>query len=309
MAIKKALVTGGCGFLGSHLVDALLAKGVSVYILDKKKIKKEKRIDGVRYKMFDVQSEEAAEYVRKVKPDVLFHLAFHGNDRESVREPVMNAENNVIGTLNLLQAMRENKKGRVVLASSGGVIYGNREDKLPLTEKVVPKPITPFAISKLTVEHYLRFYQKVLGMSTIALRFANLYGPRQDWRSSTGAMGIFAAALLNGEPVTINNDGETTRDYLYVTDAIDALLKAAESEEVGVFNIGTGVETSTNELYALLQQAIGVQAKPDFKEEEIDVVKHNALDSTKAKEQLKWEAKVPIEEGIQLTVDWYREHE
>lgn len=307
MKIKKAIVTGGCGFIGSHLVDTLIEDGVSVTVIDKKKPRKLWKNAEAKYRKVDVQSEEAYEIVQKAKADVIFHLAAHIHDRESVREPVMNAQNNIIGTLNMLEAVRSIKKGRVIFSSTGGVMYGN-QGSYPISEDAVPEPITPYAVSKLATERYLNFYHEVLGTPYIALRLSNVYGPRQDSSAESGAIGIFAAALLKGEPTFIYNDGETTRDYVYIEDAVRALIMAAESEEVGVFNIGTGKETSTNELFEMVREEIGVQAKPDNREDVVDVVKRNALDASRAKKKLGWKPEISLEEGIEKTVSWYREN-
>lgn len=305
--MKKVIVTGGAGFIGSHLVDALVRADVSVCVIDKKKPRRAIKNDSARYKKINIQSEDAYKLILKEKPDVVFHLAAHIHDRESVREPVMNAQDNILGTLNILEAVRKLKDTRVVFSSTGGVIYGNQEG-VPHSENVVPEPVTPYAISKLTAEKYLHFYHKVLQISYAALRFGNVYGPRQDSSAESGAIGIFAASLLKGEQVFINNNGETTRDYVFVHDAVNALLLAAKSDEIGVFNIGTGIETSTNELFELVREAVGAQAKPDHREEVEDVVKHSALDASLAKKKLGWKPKMLLEEGIQETVRWYSEN-
>jgi len=307
MKVKKVIVTGGSGFIGSHLVDALVDAGIQVTVIDKKKPRKSLKNLHARYRLFDIQSEDAFEVIRKVKPDVVFHLAAHIHDRESVREPIMNAEHNLIGTLNILEALRAVKNGRMIFASTGGVIYGNQKD-LPCSEETIPVPETPYAISKLTAERYMNFYHQVLNIPYVALRFANVYGPRQDSSAESGAIGIFASALLRGEQAFINNDGETTRDYVYVSDAVDAFMKALESDYVGVVNIGTGKETSTKELYELVASSVGTQTPPEYREEVLDVVKHSVLDAKRAKKELGWTATTSLETGIEETVNWYREN-
>ncbi len=306
MKIQKAIVTGGSGFIGSHLVDALVKAGVKVTVIDKKKTRKAYRHEEVKYRLFDIQSPEAAEVIRKAKADVVFHLAAHIHDRESVAEPIMNAQNNIMGTLNILEAIRAVGKGRVVFASTSAIV--GEAEEFPVAESKSLLPVSPYAISKFTAERYLHFYHRVLSVPYAALRFANVYGPRQDSSAESGAVGVFASRLLRGESALVNNDGLTTRDYVYVGDVVRALLLAAEANVCDVFHIGTGLETSTLELFHAVREEVGVQADPDFREEVKDIVKRSALDSAKAKSVLGWEPEVSLEEGIEKTVAWYRDN-
>jgi UDP-glucose 4-epimerase len=304
---EKVLVTGGAGFIGSHLVDALIELGAKVTVIDARKPKKTYKNESAKYKLMRIETEEAHIFVKKMKPAFIFHLAAHIHDRESIHEPVMNAENNIIGTLNLLEAIRAQKNVRFIFASTGGVIYGNQDD-VPVTEQAEPRPLTPYAISKLTAERYLDFYRSTAGISYAALRFANVFGPRQDSSAESGAIAIFTAALLKGDQAFINDDGETTRDYVYVKDVVRAFLLAAEADYSGVLNIGTGIERSTKEIYAAVQEVIGTETGADTREEIKDVVRRSALDASLAEEEINWEPQTAFEDGLRETVDWYNDH-
>lgn len=305
MKFGNVIVTGGAGFLGSHLVDSLVSVSKSVTVIDNRKPRKLNKNKKASYKHVDIRSEEILEIFKKVKPDIVFHLAAHIHDRESQREPVMNAENNVIGSLNVFEAVRQYGQGKIIFASSS-IIYGNQSE-LPISEEAVPMPVTPYAISQLTCERYLHFYENVYGTKFTVLRMGNIYGPRQDDSAESGAVGIFAARLLKGQQVYINNDGETTRDYAYVSDAVRSMMMAADSDYVGVLNIGGGNEYSTNKIFELVRDEVGTQADSDFREHVEDVVKNISLDIKKAKQELMWEPEVGIGEGIEKTVEWYRE--
>lgn len=307
MRWKNVIVTGGAGFVGKHLVNALISQADRVVVIDKEKVEKDKKNPKAFYKVRDIRTDDLETVFQKERPDVVFHLAAHIDDRESVREPVMNAENNLIGTLRVFELARQNGVGKIVFASTGGVIYGEQE-MLPITEEAIPQPLTPYAISKLTGERYLHFYEVVHKIPYVALRFANIYGPGQDASAECGAIAIFTSRLLKGKEVYINNDGLTTRDYVYIDDAIDALLRAAKTEVNGVFNIGTGEETTTLDVFNKVRDVIGSQAAPDFREDVLDVIKRSALDAKKAKKELGWSSTVTIDEGIEKTVAWYREN-
>lgn len=306
MKIKKAIVTGGCGFIGSHLVDALVAKKVKVTVIDKKKPRKSIKREEVKYKLLDVQSPEAFEVVEKEQADVVFHLAAQIQIRESIAQPVVNAQNNLFGTLNILDAVRKAGIGKFVLASTAAV-YGN-DEQLPVPENIASHPPTPYGISKYAAELYVHFYEQTLNVPGVTLRFANVYGPRQDSSAESGAIGVFTTSLLRGEQAAINNDGLSTRDYVFVEDVVRALILAAESDATGVFNIGTGIETSTNQLFELVRDEVGSQATADYREEVQDQVKHSALDAMLARKKLKWRPEVELKDGLEKTVAWYREN-
>ncbi|MFH1767459.1 MAG: NAD-dependent epimerase/dehydratase family protein [Patescibacteria group bacterium] len=307
MKWKTVIVTGGAGFVGTHLVNALAEKAERVVVIDKVKPQKDQKNIKAIYKKLDIATYDLEEIFAKEKPQVVFHLAAHIDDRESVKEPIMNAEQNLVGSLRVFEACKKNLKGKIVFASTGGLIYGE-QDKIPVSEDAVPRPLTPYAVSKLTGERYLYFYNKIHGLPYTAIRFSNSYGPWQDGSAECGAIAIFTARLLKGKEVHINNDGATTRDYVYIDDVVNAFLRAAESDVVGVYNIGTGVETSTLELFEKICEAVGVQASPIFEEEIEDLVKRSALDCKKAKKDLGWEPKVSLDEGIEKTVKWYHEN-
>lgn len=307
MKFKTVIVTGGAGFIGSHLVDALVAQSLRVVVIDKDKPSPNKKNKKAVYRKLDIRDDDIEAVFKKEKPDVVFHLAAHIDDRESVREPVMNAEHNLIGSLRVFEATQKYTKAKIVFASTGGVIYGN-QDVLPADEGAIARPLTPYAVSKLTCERYLHFYNEVHGVPYIALRFANVYGPGQDESAECGAIAIFTARLLRGESVFINNDGKTTRDYVHVDDVVRAVILAAGSDKVGVYNIGTGIETSTDELFNYVRNAVGSQAAPEYREEIKDVIKQSALDSRRAKHDLGWEPEIKLVDGIERTVAWYNEN-
>lgn len=300
---QNIIVTGGSGFIGSHLVDALIPLAEKVIVIDKVKAPKQRKNAAAKYKVKNIQDKDIEKIFKSVKPDVVFHLAAHIHDRESVHEPVSNAMDNVIGTINVLEAARKYAK-RVVFASTS-VVYGHQKT-LPTPENAELRPLTPYAISKLTGERYLHFYHQVYQLPYMALRLGNVYGPRQDASAESGAIGIFASRFLRGEQVYVNNDGKTTRDYVFVDDVVHAMLLAAESDTVGVCNIASGEETSTIEILEAVRASVGVQAKGEAREEIQDVVKHIALDIKLAKKMLSWAPSITLQEGIEKTVDWYK---
>ena len=303
---KNIIVTGGAGFIGSHLVDELVALAKKVIVIDKVKPEKSRKNSKAKYLKMNIQDSDILDVFKKYEPDAVFHLAAHLHDRESVEMPISNAMDNVIGLLNICEANRKTSKAKVVFMSSCAV-YGMHEE-LPITEEFTPKPLTPYGISKLVGENYLRFYNKTYGILYTAFRAGNIYGPRQDSSAESGVIGIFSSRLLRGKQVMINNDGKTTRDYVYVDDVVDALLKAADSEFVGFLNLGTGVQTSAQEVFEKVKTAVGVGVSPERNELQQDALKHIALDVSDASELLSWEPRVTIEDGIKKTVNWYREN-
>lgn len=302
MQITRAIVTGGSGFIGSHLVDALVERGVDVTVVDiaDPKYRNEK----ASYVRHDIRHDGLNEIFANVKPDVVFHLAAHIDDRASVKEPVMNAEHNVLGSLRVFEAARLAHAKKILFASTS-VVYGQAE-KLPITEKTLTKPLTPYAISKLTGEQYLHFYKNQYGIQFAAFRIGNVYGPRQDGSKESGAIAIFTSKLMAGETPFINDDGLTVRDYIYVGDVVNAFLTAAESDVSGVFNCGTRVGTATRELYAMVANELGSTLEPIARPEVKDAVKSVILKPAKARKELNWKPKMKLSRGLKQTLKWYK---
>jgi len=302
MQISRAIVTGGSGFIGSHLVDALVERGVDVTVVDMAEPKY--RNAKASYVTQDIRREGMEEVFANVKPDVVFHLAAHIDDRASVLEPVMNAEHNVLGSLRVFEAARLAHAKKIIFASSG-VVYGQAA-KLPITEKAPTNPLTPYAISKLTGEQYLHFYQNQYGLQFVAFRIANVYGPRQDGSKESGAIAIFTNKVMAGEAPFINDNGLTVRDYIHVSDVVNAFITAAESDVSGVFNCGTKVGTATRELYAMVANELGspleLIARPEVK----DAVKSVILKPVQARKLLGWKPKVRLARGLRQTLKWYK---
>ncbi len=304
MTYKNALVTGGAGFIGSHVVDALVAQGVVVTVVDKVDPLPDRKNIGATYVRIDINDEKIGEVFHDAAPDVVFHLAAHVDDRASVLDPVFNAQENILGTLNVCEAARKAGVKKIVFASTG-VVYGKEESLEPTNESVVPRPQTPYAVSKLAGERYLHFYSTMYGIPYVALRLANVYGPRQDGSKECGVIAIATSRLFAGKEVFLHNDGLTTRDYVFVGDVVTAMLAAAEKDVTGVMNIGTGVGTSTKDVcekvFAAMHMPLLLTPKPDVD----DAVKHVALDSTKAKAGLDWSPRVRVDDGIAETISWY----
>ncbi len=304
MQYKSTLVTGGAGFIGSHLVDALVADGVTVTVIDKVDVLPERKNDGATYIKIDIKDAGLADVFAAAQPDVVFHLAAHVDDRESMRQPIMNAEENVLGSLNVFEAARSADVKKIIFTSTS-VVYGN-VDVLPIAESAQTRPLTPYGVSKLTGERYGNFYFTMYKLPYVALRLANVYGPRQDGSRECGAIAIFTSRLLKGEAVEMNNDGKTTRDYVYVADVVAALIAAATSNEVGVMNIGTGVQTTTDDVLAMVAREVGVTPAVTQCHDVMDAVKHVALDASVARAKLGWSATISFADGVAKTVAWYK---
>ena len=297
----RTLVTGGAGFIGSHLVDALLARGDDVTIVDDLSGGHEANIagalaGGARLERTDIRDGAAlAQVVAAARPEVIFHLAAQVDVRISLADPAFDARTNVEGTVNVLEAARAAGAARVVFSSTGGAMYGET-DLLPTPETVEALPMAAYGQSKFCAERYLALYERLYGLSTIALRFGNVYGPRQDPHGEAGVIAIFAGAKVEGRPVTVYGDGGQTRDYVYVGDVVSGFLAAAESEATGAVNIGTGVETSVRELV----DSIGVDARNA--PERAGEVARSCLDVSRAAERLGWRAEVTLQDGLRRTL-------
>lgn len=303
----KVLVTGGAGFIGSHVVDRLLAVGHAVAVVDDLSTGRKEFVNpGATLHVADVRSPELAKVFESERPEAVIHLAAQMDVRRSVEDPALDAAINVGGTLNLLFGCRHRKVARVVYASTGGAVYGDTAT-LPTPEDHPTRPASPYGISKLVGEHYLRCWEALYGVRGIALRYANVYGPRQNPLGEAGVVAIFAHRLLAGEPITINGDGEQTRDYVYVEDVVEAALRALERPDAsGAVNIGTGVQTSVNTLLRRLETVAGLKADARHGPPKPGEQRWSALDPSLAKRLLGWAPRVTLDEGLRRTLDSFK---
>jgi UDP-glucose 4-epimerase len=307
----KALVTGGAGFIGSNLVDALVARGDEVTVVDNLTTGKRENLDqalqnGAALEELDIRDADAmSEVVGRTKPDVIFHLAAQIDVRKSVADPASDARINVEGTINLLSAAQAHGIGRFVNTSTGGAIYGEGR-QLPAPEDHPVAPEAPYGLSKFCAEQYCELFTRLHGLSTVSLRYGNVYGPRQDPLGEAGVIAIFSGKLLDGAKATIFGDGEQTRDYVYVDDVVDANLRAAEANTTGPINIGLGVEKSVLDIVEVLNEYAADGFQPEHAPERPGEVQHIALDPSRAREELGWEAKVQLADGLKRTLDSLR---
>jgi UDP-glucose 4-epimerase len=306
----RALVTGGAGFIGSNLVDALVERGDEVAILDDLSSGKEANVAaalerGARLHRADVRDAEAvARLFEEERPEAVFHLAAQIDVRVSVARPAYDARTNIEGTINVLEGARSVGARRFVFASTGGAIYGET-DVVPTPEDVPPRPMAGYGQSKFCAEAYLGLYERLHDMSTVALRFGNVYGPRQDPHGEAGVIAIFCGRFYRGERPTIFGDGRQTRDYIYVGDLVDAIVTAGDAEVGGAINIGTEEETTVLELVEALREAGGAsesEFEPEFAEARMGELDRSCLDVTRAREVLGWESRVDVREGVRRTL-------
>jgi UDP-glucose 4-epimerase len=305
----RALVTGGAGFIGSHLVDALVARGDDVCVFDDLTRGREENLvgalqAGATLVRGDVRDAGALrEVVDTARPQAVFHLAAQVDVRLSLSDPAFDARTNVEGTVNVLEAARAAGCARVVFSSTGGAIYGDT-DVLPTPETVEPLPMAAYGQSKFCAERYLGLYERLYGMATVALRFGNVYGPRQDPHGEAGVIAIFCGRLYAGERPLIFGDGTQTRDYIYVADLVEALLAAGDATVGGVVNVGTEVGTSVLALLEILRGLHGPDApEAAFAPARTGEIDASVLDATRARELLGWQASTPIAEGLRLTYE------
>ena len=304
----KALVTGGAGFIGSHIVDALLAAGNDVCVVDDlSRGRREQVPAGALLHVVDVRSPQLAELLAAERPEVVFHQAAQIDVRRSISEPLLDTEINVVGTVNLLQACAGSGVRRVVFASSGGALYGDTS-RTPTPEEHPAMPASLYGAAKLCGEAYGNVYAQLYGLEFVPLRYANVYGPRQDPHGEAGVVAIFARKLLAGETAVINGDGTQTRDYVYVGDVVQAnlLAAAAEAAALAPFNVGTGRETDVNQLYAMLRDACGVLSEAQHGPAKAGEQRRSCLDASRAQRVLGWAPQMPLEAGLRATVEFFR---
>ena len=305
----KIVVTGGAGFIASHIVDAYLQQGHEVHVIDDFSTGRKVNLNpSAVLHQSNVADAEAAKLIQEIKPDVLNHHAAQMDVRHSVQDPLFDAGVNILGFLNLLEACKKAGTGRVIFASSGGAIYGD-EEPIPADEDHPKKPMSPYGVSKMTGELYLAYYYMAFGMRYVALRYANVYGPRQSSKGEAGVVAIFISRLLAESPPTINGDGRQTRDYVFVADVVRANVAALETSHIGGVNIGTGRETDVVTLCRMLQQRAHSKVEAVHGPAKTGEQMRSCLDIALASRVLDWRPEVGIEEGLTQTLAYYLEKE
>jgi UDP-glucose 4-epimerase len=303
----KVLVTGGAGFIGSHLADRLLSAGHEVVILDDLSTGHVEHLHpDARFYQMDVQSPWLDELFKIERPEAVLHQAAQASVRRSVADPVFDASVNVLGTVTLLEASVRHGVRRFLFASTGGALYGDA-DVIPTPEDYPTLPVSPYGASKLGAEVYLRTFHAVHGLSYAALRYANVYGPRQDPHGEAGVVAIFARRLLSGETARINGDGKQTRDFVYVGDIAEANARALTSEAVGSFNVGTGVETDINTIFQLLKRATGNNQPEAHGPAMAGEQRRSVVDARKIDKVMGWRPRTSLEAGLDATVRYFRQ--
>ncbi|MEM6782603.1 MAG: NAD-dependent epimerase/dehydratase family protein [Bacteroidota bacterium] len=309
---RPVLVTGGAGFIGSHVVDALLSRGCEVHVIDDLSGGIRSNVPaGATFHKLDIRDRAVAALFESHRFAALFHLAAQMDVRKSVADPQFDAQVNVLGLLNLMEAGRHHGLEKVVFASTGGAIYGEPDEAHngggPQPEGHPQRPLSPYGITKLVSEHYLRFYYNVHDIPYVALRFGNVYGPRQNPHGEAGVVAIFAQRMLRGEQPVINGPGTQTRDYVYVGDVVNAVMAGAAYEGADVFNVGTGVETDVNMLFRTINQHVGNGTPEEHGPAKAGEQQRSVLDISKPNAVLGWTPQVEVSEGLARTVAWFRE--
>jgi len=301
----KILVTGGAGFIGSNLADELIEKGHDVAVIDNLYNGRRENVNPeAKFYEVDIRDKKIEEIFKENSFDAVCHLAAQMDVRKSLEDPFFDADVNIMGGLNLLQNSVRTGVKRFIFASSGGVMYGECPEERPKETKY-PMPVCPYGNSKLAFESYLNTYKENYGLQTVALRFGNVYGPRQDPHGEAGVVAIFTGAMLQGKPVKIFGDGEQLRDYVFVKDVVSACMQALEKGE-GVYNIGTGESESVNELFEILKNITGYDKEPVYEAARQGELQASRLDVSKAISELNWKPAVDFKKGLEETVEYFR---
>ncbi|MGH7798736.1 MAG: NAD-dependent epimerase/dehydratase family protein [Candidatus Binatia bacterium] len=302
----KIVVTGGAGFIASHIVDAYLERGHEVHILDDLSTGQSSHLNAkAELHEVDIADPKAARLIGRIKPDVLSHHAAQMDVRHSVADPGFDARVNIIGFINLLEACKNCAVKKVMFASSGGAVYGE-QDVFPAAEDHVTRPASAYGVSKRAGELYLSYYQQAFGLPYIALRYANIYGPRQSAKGEAGVVAIFLSLLLTGKTPVINGDGGQTRDYVYVGDVVAANVAALDSSFVGAVNIGTGVETDVVTIFEHLRRTVDSQIEAVHGPAKTGEQRRSCLDARRAAQVLGWRPQMALADGLRRTAEFYR---
>jgi UDP-glucose 4-epimerase len=304
----KILVTGGAGFIGSHVVDSYLGGGHEVVVVDDLSTGHLSNLDpAAKFYQLDIRSPELAEVFEKERPDYVNHHAAQMDVRRSVEEPLFDADVNVLGSINLIELARKHRVKRFLYISTGGAVYGEPE-YLPCDEAHPVNPICPYGASKHTVEHYLYMYRENYDLDYVSLRYPNVYGPRQDPHGEAGVVAIFTGQMLNGEQVVINGDGEQERDFVYVGDCANANMLALTAK-IGssIFNLGSGRGTTVNEIYSNLKKITEYKKDAIHGPAKVGETRRIFLDATRVRQELGWVPRIELEEGLEKTVEFFKE--
>ena len=311
----RVVVTGGAGFIGSALVDQLVKRGDQILVIDNFSAGSEKNLEEAKnssakelvIENCDIRNPETTKLITDYGPSVIFHLAAQVDVRSSVKDPLNDLETNLVGLIRVLEGARKAETTKIVLASSGGTIYGEPDAKqLPLNEDSPWNPLSPYGVSKLAGGLYVNAYSSLYGLRGTTLALANVYGPRQDPHGEAGVVAIFAGKLLNGEPCTIYGTGMQTRDFVYVDDVASAFVAAIESGDGKLLNIGTGTETSIQYLYEEMALASGIESAPEKGAERSGEIERSSLDPSLAKKILGWTPQTNLRDGIHSTLGWFK---
>ncbi len=305
----KVLITGGAGFIGSNVADGLLEKKHKVVIVDDLSNGKKENIPGkARFYRCDIRSKKLSGIFKAEKPEIVIHNAAQLSVRVSVENPLMDADINVIGGLNVIQACHTHNVNKIIFASSGGTVYGEQK-YFPADEEHPTRPISPYGVAKLATENYLYYFYKTYGLKYISLRYGNIYGPRQDPYGEAGVVAIFSSKIIKESSPIINGDGLQTRDYVYVGDVVDVNIRAIESDFTGSLNIGTGKETTVMELFKILREVSGESGIEEVhgpaREGE---QRRSQLSYGLAKKILGWQPEITLEEGLKSTYNWFKKN-
>ena len=317
--MKKVLVTGGAGFIGSHVVDAYLKQGWKVVVVDDLSGgKKENLNEKAKFYQMDIADERLDKIFAEEKFNLVNHHAAQIDVRVSVKKPMFDAEVNILGTLNLLNNCIKHRVNNFLFISSGGVVYGEPAH-LPVDEHYPKNPLSPYGVSKHTIEHYLHYYRKTYGLNYLSLRYGNVYGPRQDPYGEAGVIAIFTQQMLRGKRPKIFGDGQQLRDYIHVSEVVEVNLLASkcteslnerkpDSPDDLAYNVGTGKGSSVGLLYQLLSQITGFKSPPIYASERKGELRRIFLNTEKAKKELDWWSHLSLRAGLEKTVDWFREN-
>ena len=311
----RIVVTGGAGFIGSNLVDALLDEGHTVTVVDNLstgrfenllRVKDAAKENRFSFLHLDIRDDALAAAFKGKEQEAVIHLAAQPDVRVSVRNPMLDAEINILGTINVIRLAAQNGVRRFINTSSGGCIYGEPEH-LPVPEDAPRRPDSPYGVSKNVAEEYVRYYERTHGISCCTLALSNVYGPRQNPFGEAGVVAIFIGKMLAGEDPVIYGSGDQTRDFVFVDDVVEAYKAALVRGEGEFLNIGTGVETSVNELYRRLAELLDFGGEPEYAPPRAGELEHIALDASRAERVLGWRPRTSLQEGLARTVDWYRQ--